>query len=356
MSAGSASLGVMSSAAFKARTKATKAAAGRFASKFKSRGNNMDDIDHALERWERDCGKSAISVLEKAGMANAIVLACDDWLNRKREKGSRLANFRRGTVEEVRIQAKKAVHYLSNKYYAGQGPRSVTKRLDGNYAHERKHYVWLNKGENPIAAGDIDPIDHGKTLDQMCFGEYVQTGAARVEYNNRAQRMQYMTMIEGGLFYDGAEKMSCKISTGFGGVETVLARMYAVDKYGNLFTKAINGFNGTYFNHSSFCAGREIICAGTIVCIEGELKFISTNSGHYKPPPPQLQLYLAALAEEDVDLSDVCCAVLDRNGGRMLRATSLMANARAPEDWPHTDATGGYVVHKGQRLLIDEPK
>ena len=111
------------------------------------------------------------------------------------------------------------------------------------------------------------------------------------------------------------------------------------------------------FRQSSDSIGASFnsICAGTIICYEGELKFISTNSGHYKPAPPALKMYLASLAEEDVDISDVCVFVKDKHGARFLRASTFMNNMRAASDWPDATDQGVFINVGGTRCRVDEP-
>ena len=361
MSYQGATLGIMSSDTFKNRTQATKAVSG-FSARFKSRGNNMDAIDAALHRWEATCNKSAVSSFDKTAMLMIIERECDSWLVRKRDKSSRIANFRRGTIQQLKTDAKKAAAYMRNKYYTEQktqkqahqlgGGRLPTKSLDGSYKLERQHYVQQGKTSYPYAAGAMH--DAGKDLDSMSLAEYASADVARVYYHNRAERMQYMTVIEGGLFYDWEEKADCPVQD-IWGVQTCIAGMYAVDKYSNLFVRPQTSPEDTFFNHSSFCAGKEVMCAGTIVFMSGALKYISTNSGHYKPAPPQLRTFLVSLAAEDVDLTDVCVFVKDASGARHLKAATFVADMRAATDWPSFDAKGHPVTGGGAPVSFEEP-
>ena len=358
MSYQGATLGLISSDTFKNRTQATRAVAGRTA-RFKSRGNNMDSIDAALAQWEQDCNKPNVDSFQKTALLMIIERECNDWLTRKRGKSSRLAEYRRGTIQALAIDAKKAAAYMRNKYKTEQkGGRIQTKSLDRGHALERQHYLQGGKQHNPNAAGDVaSPMGGNMDIDNATLAQYAQADAAKVYYHNRAERMQYLTYVEGGLFYDGGSVANCQVEAGFNNSEKVRARMYAVDKYGSMFTKEIAGFDGTYFNHSSFCAGKEIICAGTVVFTMGQLRFISTNSGHYKPAPPQLQLLLTSLASEDVRIDGVCVYVKDSNGNAShLKLSTFMNNARAATDWPHFDDQGRVqVIINAGPVMVEEP-
>lgn len=111
-----------------------------------------------------------------------------------------------------------------------------------------------------------------------------------------------------------------------------------MDKYGNLFVEATGerkdyvsySSRGGYtvktsdaFNHSSFTAGNDVICAG---CIHvgydsragreepGVLSFIDNNSGHYKPTAENLHNCIIVLRDQGVNIDDVM--VSDRSNGQ----------------------------------------
>lgn len=86
--------------------------------------------------------------------------------------------------------------------------------------------------------------------------------------------------------------------------------MYAMDKYENLyaadFAQARKAGGESFFNHSSFCGGSEVICAGVLAINEkGTLLYIDNASGHYKPAEDDLMRCLQVLIDSQVDLSRV---------------------------------------------------
>lgn len=356
-----AMLGVMDYATFLNRTKPTISSFG-IVSVLKSRGSNMHEIDVALQAWERACAKPDHDI--KLQCLLGLQLACSRWLQRKRGKASNLCNFRRPAVQEVNVQARNAVQFLERK---GADKGNPTKALHGKYALERQHYEALHKQSNPRSASAIG-AEGLRTATINDFLTYDGDDAGRVQYHNRASRMAMLAYLEGGRFYHGNNLLSSTIGPLWGG--RLECYVYAVDRHGNMFAREIIGqqLEG-YFNHSSFCAGRQVLCAGTVAFWEGRLKYISNKSGHYQPTPENLQNYLVMLGQEGVDLAEVA---VDAQSGpdtfHKCRATTFVANPRAPSDWPHyaqrtrTAANelavylGSNVNRTGRLIIIENPQ
>lgn len=81
-----------------------------------------------------------------------------------------------------------------------------------------------------------------------------------------------------------------------------------MDKYGNLMSVADDAqFDGGTFRsehrHSSLNAGNNVICAGYIKIVNGEVKYIDNKSGHYKPTEKDLaKAVLTLMNEHNLDL------------------------------------------------------
>lgn len=58
------------------------------------------------------------------------------------------------------------------------------------------------------------------------------------------------------------------------------------------------------FNHSSLVAGESVVCAGEILIVDGVIKRINNNSGHYRPPDKALQNAIDELLRKEVKLDD----------------------------------------------------
>ena len=101
----------------------------------------------------------------------------------------------------------------------------------------------------------------------------------------------------------GAPSMPCDTSsfaaTDKKGGQGCAAYVYTDD--GSLF---IAEHREGYFHHSSFLSGGPVSCAGMIRIEKGRVKFISNNSGHYKPSKDRLlkfvrELWRYGLADDD---------------------------------------------------------
>jgi hypothetical protein len=68
------------------------------------------------------------------------------------------------------------------------------------------------------------------------------------------------------------------------------------------------------FHHSSFVAGDAVRCAGMISVINGKVKMISNNSGHYRPPKGNLKKFASWLAGRNVFAPDCLVITEDKDG------------------------------------------
>jgi hypothetical protein len=171
--------------------------------------------------------------------------------------------------------------------------------------------------------------------------------------------MEHMLVVDDGVLMRQGEPFDCaldvRVSKGAPD-RRIIAETYAADKYGNLFSKPIKGFNGTFFNHSSYCADKEVMCAGTIACKDGKLLYISNLSGHYKQTPAHLASVLLLLADEDVDLTDVLVTAVGVNGTRQAKATSLIRSPSTANDWTVKIGNDVAVKIDGDSYIISNPQ
>jgi len=174
---------------------------------------------------------------------------------------------------------------------------------------------------------------HGKEIKQISSSDYeaiiamVEEGdfqgmvsqKSEVNFVRKTDRVsKFLAWCENGLFYK--QNGMAHTSTGH--------ELYAMDKYGSLITMPVGLFynkttrvydgNGDgQHNHSSLNAGADVICAGEIEFENGKIKYISNESGHYKPKPRQLQNCVNSLSDADeADLS--LCKVNVWNGKEMV--------------------------------------
>jgi hypothetical protein len=63
------------------------------------------------------------------------------------------------------------------------------------------------------------------------------------------------------------------------------------------------------WNHSSFNAGTDVICAGMIRIHNGTLMYVDNDSGHYKPTRQNLHGMLTIISNEGINLAGVTVVV-----------------------------------------------
>lgn len=360
MSKQTALLGIMDAEVFKSRTKATNAVGG-FSSKFKSRGGGLASIDIALERWFKACDNGNIAARTKLDLIDDIVIACDQWAAEKGRLGkdSALSVARAQVVSEVQRSCPKAQQYLKNKSKSESASpqfapvrRGGTKSLESGYANERANYVAGNKQQNPYSASNVSETLGEHAMSGMSHGQFsfAAAGMDRVEFLDRKARLAHLVIIQGGLLFQDGKPMSTAVKVG-----SIWADTYAVDKYGNLYSKPFKATRNLRFNHSSYCAGKEVICAGTICCREGKLVYVSNMSGHYKPSWRSVLAFLRILTEEGVDLSETMVECLDTK--TCTKATTLLTGAAPTSDWQLTtgnDNTPALMV-AGKLVTVNNP-
>ena len=59
------------------------------------------------------------------------------------------------------------------------------------------------------------------------------------------------------------------------------------------------------FYHSSYTRGSDVICTGCLTADNGTITYVNNFSGHYQPPPSQLQLFVDSLRTFGVPLQKV---------------------------------------------------
>ncbi|MBN82332.1 MAG: hypothetical protein CMJ70_19555 [Planctomycetaceae bacterium] len=82
---------------------------------------------------------------------------------------------------------------------------------------------------------------------------------------------------------------------------------YAVDVDLNIYSRPYqNEGDDLAIHHSSYLAGKAVLCAGMIIIDDGKLLHIDNESGHYKPSTSNLLNLLAALRlEHQIPLANV---------------------------------------------------
>lgn len=121
-----------------------------------------------------------------------------------------------------------------------------------------------------------------------------------VRYLTPDEAEQCRVFVRDGLLYgtDGriVDTVGANLSGGDRGI-------FVMDSQGNIYLSTEQEV-GT-FHHSSFLGGQPVSAAGELVVEDGRILIVTNQSGHYRPPPESLQLFLDQLAAQGMDVSQV---------------------------------------------------
>ena len=301
-----------------------------------SRGR-LTQIDIALDAWE--ALQNHASKDQKVALLWQMIKECRKWLKSKAGKTTKNCQKRRGEVSclaadayfkltQIAPELDKALSTFAQ--HKARGPRADVKTLSGVYRHERGLYVKSGKTYAP--SGTLLDVQFGRLTKQQEarfggreFGQLTEKDYALLDkiagkskpvlYMSKIQRMKYMVIPNGEYFYDIEDNIFTMpaAAVGFVGGKIDYDKgggwTYAIDQYSNLFTRddraAVDSSgNPIQFNHSSFNAGRDVMCAGVIKIWQGELISISNNSGHYKPSRRLLYGVVNMFKDEGVKLDN----------------------------------------------------
>jgi hypothetical protein len=297
------------------------------------------------------------------------IAACAWWLNQKLAKSSNLTQSRRTSIERLMKAAIAELSELSQGQGAfaarkadairtgfvqgkqGKGHQgTATISLSGGYQNERAAYLHHQKPDKTVAGSKVIKLANkaGVDFDSMSTTQFIgmfeqslakmsEQGVRKhmvqgmADYLPRADRVQYLLVPHGKTFatVDGKLRDSLVKTTGF-----FFADMYAMDRYGNLFVRTpVTDVNASWFNHSSFNAGNEVICAGMIIFNKGRLLHIDNLSGHYKPDKAALHACLLALRAQGADVDEVRVGVVTADDMVFHLGESFLRDPNGKADW-----------------------
>lgn len=110
--------------------------------------------------------------------------------------------------------------------------------------------------------------------------EGIQAAGLRIQhYFTDSDRAAHLVQINLSRLYLNGVPMN---TIGING-EPLNQAMYAMDVNGVLYAKCYDKTSQTQINHSSFTAGQNVLCAGTMRVMQGRLTDLTPASGHYMP-------------------------------------------------------------------------
>jgi hypothetical protein len=317
------------------------------------RGSNIAEIDEALQDWDTIPLTASADI--KMAALSRIISACKAWIRKKEGKKGVPAAVLPGQTESLYAKRYRAIKALANQAVqqlflldpnlgaahalfqfkkatagvaAGVGVPAVAtmpkRAMAPGYLNERRSYLDFNKqralsgsvlheviddaADPTLRSNDkkkakaqtkVGKIMRNRTFDSLTPQEYQAIGALAGDLRNQGAEVKYFTKLErlkmmatadaNGLLVD---YQSNPLNSGNG------VWPFAIDRYGNLFFARDNPPPGyARFNHSSFNAGNDVICAGTMRILNGQLMSFNNNSGHYKPDRTNLSNALIVIRD-----------------------------------------------------------
>ena len=317
-------------------------------------GSNLVEIIAAIKHYEAVLGANAG---EQQKALCSILSRSSRWFKTKQSKvkvtktgerkGTNTLVKRSRAVNTLMREAATALNGFSNGLGSAMGSylrnkmkgARPTGSLSGGYANERSAYLIFNKStslsgsliddyleskknadrnENRLPAEahrNFKQTYKGKSLDDLTVDDWMAiNNIARdlegkqleVKYMKRHERLSHMLESDGagGLrFAVGQRSAATPVVNDPVWGQKPGAWPYAMDEWANIYTAndvlANNKDGYAMFNHSTFTAGDDVVCAGTLnIDTRGKLTSIDTNSGHYKPTREQLKVCIEILQED----------------------------------------------------------
>lgn len=273
----------------------------------------LESLDYALSQLQEYGG--TMTGNDRLGMMRFAMKAAESWLTDKKSKlkndPTTLLKKREAAVTKLLAELGDSYRYESFKSNKGAGRVDQSKGMElkglaGNYifeataqakgvAHPSASHVLHYAQEKGLAVGSKE--SYAAARDQY-VADPQRGGATEQLYYDRATRMRHLLLVKDGKLWTTPSKTA------------YLTGAYAMDEYGNLFAQETPDDPRT-FNHSSFCRGKQVVCAGILNIRNGELTSINNMSGHYKPGPSHLANALRILIGQGLDLAqtEVMCAL-----------------------------------------------
>jgi hypothetical protein len=323
-------------------------------------------IYYAILAWESST-RGRNHEKAQAAYLYQVVKNCKQWLEAKSAKTTGSAPARRMIIQRVRQEAEaELVNYPEIQRALGSynrhkqaGARPATP-LYGVYAHERAVYdqhkapplsVPSTKSFSTVGArfapsatimeSSGQTVNPKKSFQQLTLAEYMKLDTLlktehNVLYMSQIQRLHYMVDVDQATFSRATDGTPYHMNGSTVGNDLGMGAesqpyMYACDRYGNIFIVREGEFDRdgkkVQLNHSTLCAGRDVVCAGTISIKNGNLMGITNTSGHYRPDTEALSRVLRKLRDDDgVNLNNVIVADQSQNRNTTTGAAFLVQN------------------------------
>jgi hypothetical protein len=333
----------------------------------RARGPNIALVDEALKAWHNRMGLANPD--EKVALLATLLTACSRWLKLKIEASndelrlkrklaiSNLAQAALDELQTVGARSRLQIDFDKRKFQVLGGLRrtmpavppgaafaSQLRGLSQGYSHERVQYL-KGKKQAPFSGTRLQQFHESlrsrdalseqiakKRFTQLTEHEFQELGRLAKANDDYRYRVKFLKKHDRTNYWirPGAQGKFYDIHDRLVNAPEFTETTYAIDEYGNLFVAPIfqrSGVGPAIFSHSSFNAGKPVICAGLITIEQGVLKEIDNHSGHYKPTRQDLISALQCLSDDGADLKETIVIVHAKEGGGEFRALDLLRTA-----------------------------
>ena len=333
----------------------------------------------ALERYQQYCQVAGMPALDQVSRAVQLRLLLEIYGLASRQCREVLAARRRFNQLQQGGLLAGAADVLNSKHPAAYGDElyaaACSELAHGISKHCQTYYHVPDLGR--LAKSQLISMDeHGAKVDRNVAG--------RLIYLTDEQSLQHRVTIRGGKLYvegptglepldttamvvgggnkahSGKEKNNYDANAGNFGTSLGVVG-FAMTLNRDLFVHgghSVRGYDNAAFSfyHSSYVSGADVVCTGCLTVVNGTLTYINNRSGHYKPPPAQVQIVLESLAVRGVDISQVVVEYSTKHGDDVQHAPMFL-QLQYPDPGraaaPRTTALRNWVSAVGQAYVDD---
>jgi hypothetical protein len=282
--------------------------AGLHKSQLQQRHTLLDELVRKCNNYIRGKDPQKTSS-EKVQTVAILAWQCNQRLNIEKKRGRELGQ--RMNTHDPR--AASIHHGLKFERSAKPGQMNV------NGSDLVDHAQRGSFGVTVALTGDdnVDFYAMKKLLKTLTPEQLRLAGLKALEYSSDTQRADYAVDIEDDRITwsrTGTRVHTLDHNTG----EVPGFAHYAMSTEGELFIRKVDVGEMGKFAHSSFLAGADVLCAGTISVDQGRIIEITNESGHYQPRAANLAEACKAILAEGYDPRQDGYALLTDFGGELL--------------------------------------
>nr|TKR97882.1 hypothetical protein D5086_0000208900 [Populus alba] len=282
-------------------------------------------------------------------MADSAVVAQELWWKRVGSHASKVGKGLSKNAESEKLYFEHWIEAIDPRHRYGAFLYMYFKKWSETNSSQPFFY-WLDVGD-------------GKEVEvEECPRSKLQENS--IKYLGPKEREQYECIIIGGKFFHKQSRNLVDTKGKWIFVLSPTNRLYAGQK------------KRGKFHHSSFLAGGATIAAGTVIIENGNLKFISPMSGHYRPTQEKFESFLSFFKDNGVNLdevqvnqaieyssaSDYAAKLSGSGSGKMMEVAKINLEPPPTMRTPHEEKDSKLqevekeTRDESERTLSEEPK